>query len=176
MFASLYERHEPQVAAYCRRRADADQVDDLVAEVFLTAWRKIDNAPDNEVVLRWLYRIAYLVLTNHWRSEGRHKKLRTRLESLGVQYRELVADQVVMRSELRDVLRAASRLRFRDQEILRLSLWEHLSHDEIAAVLDITANTAKQRLHRARGALVKEYGRITKSQEVTPAAWKGGEW
>lgn len=27
-FASLYEKHHRKVAAYCRRRADFDQVDD----------------------------------------------------------------------------------------------------------------------------------------------------
>lgn len=175
-FASLYETYHSHVAAYCRRRAAADQVDDLIAEVFLIAWRKIDDAPQGDEALRWLYRIAYLVLTNHWRRSGRTKRLHQKLESIGVAAATSLQEQVVIRDELREVLAAAGRLRPRDQEILRLSLWEHLSHNEIGAVLGIEPNTAKQRLHRARKALVREYEHMSRDSQFSPAAQKGGEW
>jgi RNA polymerase sigma-70 factor (ECF subfamily) len=178
-FATLYERYHRKVAAYCRRRADADQVDDLVADVFLTAWRKIDDVPEGEETLPWLYQVAYLVLTNHWRGIGRKKRLQEKMETLGLPTtRPLLHDQVVMREELREVLAAAQGLKPKDQEILRLSLWEHLSHEEIGKVLNINPNTAKQRLHRAREALVREHGRITAKarSQRSPAAHEGGEW
>lgn len=177
-FATLYERYHSRVAAYCRRRADDDQVDDLVANVFLTAWRKIDDVPEGEETLPWLYRVAYLVLTNHWRGIGRKKRLQEKMEALGLPTRPLLHDQVVMREELREVLAAAQRLNPKDQEILRLSLWEHLSHEDIGAVLNINPNTAKQRLHRARKALVHEHRRITAKARSrrSPAAQEGGEW
>lgn len=174
-FLSLYETYHRHVAAYCRRRAEPDQVDDLVAEVFLAVWRKIEDAPDGEEALRWIYRIAYLVLTNHWRGAGRRKRLHHKLERVGVEPTRSLQEQVVMRDELRGVLEAARRLRPRDQEILRLSLWEHLSHEEIGAVLRIQPNAAKQRLHRARKALVREYEQMSKVSQFSPAAQEGGE-
>lgn len=164
------------MAAYCRRRAEVDHVDDLMADVFLTVWRKIDDVPDSDEVLPWLYRIAYLVLTNHWRRRGRKRKLDSKLRSLGLPVETSMQDQVVMREELREVLQAASRLRPGDQEILRLSLWEHLSHEDIGAVLGITPNAAKQRLHRARQALVREHQRLIRRPQHSPAAQEGGEW
>lgn len=178
-FASLYERHHRRVAAYCRRRADADQVDDLTADVFLTVWRKIGEAPDGDDSIRWIYRIAFLVMTNHWRRSGRTRKLAEKLETAGVTPNESMQDQIIMREELRTVLVAASRLRPGEQEILRLSLWEHLSHDDIGAILDIEPNAAKQRLHRARKALTREHERLTRKpngSQHSPAAQKGGEW
>lgn len=177
-FATLYQRYHRKVAVYCHRRADPDQVDDLVADVFLTAWRKIDEVPEGEETLPWLYQVAYLVLTNHWRGVGRKKRLQERMEALGMPTRPLLHDQVVMREELREVLAAAQHLKPKDREILRLSLWEHLSHEEIGTVLNINSNTAKQRLHRARKALVREHGRITARarSEHSPAAREGGEW
>ena len=78
-----------------------------------------------------------------------------------------------MREQVREVIAAAQRLRKRDVEILRLSLWEHLSLDEIGAVLDINPNAAKQRLFRARNNLVREYERDNRSA-VAPAAQEGG--
>ena len=45
---------------------------------------------------------------------------------------------------------ALDALRAEDAELLRLWAWEQLAPGEIATVLDITANAASIRLHRAR--------------------------
>ena len=172
-FAYLYQSFYRQVYAYCGRRVDADSVDDLVADVFLTVWRRIADAPIGEGALGWLYRISYLAASNHWRGTSRRKRLDEKLESIGIQPVPLVQDQVVVREQVREVIAAAQRLRERDVEILRLSLWEHLSLDEIGVVLEISPNAAKQRLYRARTSLVREYGR-TNRNAVTPAAQEGG--
>jgi RNA polymerase sigma-70 factor (ECF subfamily) len=149
-------------------------VDDLVADVFLTAWRRIGDAPiDDDAGLGWLYRIAYHHAGNHWRGASRRKRLEAKLESIGVQPKPLIQDQLIVRDEVRQVLEAAQNLRERDVEILRLALWEHLSSEEIGVVLGITPNAAKQRLHRARKNLAREYQRTRQSS--TPAAWEGGE-
>lgn len=174
-FAALYESYFGQVYAYCRRRSSEDAVDDLVADVYLTVWRKIGNAPEGEDALRWLYRIAYLVLANHWRSAGRRRKLAQKLESIGVGSAPLLSDQVVVREEVRQVLEAARRLAPKDQELLRLASWEHLSMEDIAVILDVTANTVKQRLHRARTRLVREHQRSSRRNVNSPAALEGGE-
>ena len=172
-FAYMYQTFHRHVYAYCRRRVDADSVDDLVADVFLTAWRRIDNAPTDHEALAWLYRISYLAASNHWRGTSRRKRLTQKLESIGIQPMPLVQDQVVVREQVREVIAAAQRLRSKDLEILRLSIWEQLSLDEIAIVLGINSNAAKQRLHRARNNLVKECRRTSK-YAVTPAAQEGG--
>ncbi len=174
VFRRLYECYYRHVFAYCRRRVDADSVDDLVADVFLTVWRRIADAPvDNGAELGWLYRIAYNHAGNHWRGASRRKRLEARLESIGIQSQPLVQDQLIVREEVREVLEAAQNLRQRDVEILRLALWEHLSSEEIGVVLGITPNAAKQRLHRARKNLASEYQRIARTN--TPAAQEGGE-
>ncbi|MGB7859228.1 MAG: sigma factor [Acidimicrobiia bacterium] len=53
-FAALYAAYEPQVYAYCRRRFAAEVAEDVLADVFLTAWQKIESAPSGEDALRWL--------------------------------------------------------------------------------------------------------------------------
>lgn len=174
-FAALYERYYPHVYAYCRRRSYQDAVEDLVADVFLTVWRKISDAPAGDDALRWLYRISYLVLANHWRRSGRQQKLRDKLRTIGVDPMPRIPDQLVVREEVREVLEAARRLRRDDQELLRLSLWEGLSTADMAAVLGVTPNAVKQRLHRARKRLVREHEKMTSNSAVSPAALKGGE-
>ena len=76
--------------------------------------------------------------------------------------------------ELRRVLEASARLNDRDAEILRLVSWEALSRDEIAAVLDLAPNAVSQRLNRARTNLTKEYNRLERRSDRSPATRKGG--
>lgn len=56
----------------CRRRTSADTVDDVVADTYLTVWRKIDQVPAGDGCLPWLYGVAYRVLSHQYRGSFRH--------------------------------------------------------------------------------------------------------
>ena len=60
-----------------------------------------------------------------------------------------------------------------DAEVLRLVVWEHLSVSAVATVLGIRLNAARQRLHRARRNLVREYAKLQYRPTSTSAASKG---
>lgn len=170
-FAAIYERYEPDIYAYCRRRFEADVAEDVASDVFATAWRKFDTAPDQDQILPWLYRIAYLTSSNHRRSFGRRRRLGQILQANTSSSTEGTAEQIVMRDELRRVLHALEKLTPADQEVLRLSVWEELTAAEIASVLDISPEAAAQRLHRARGRLTRVFDRM---DDARAAAKEGG--
>lgn len=163
-FADIYRAHSKHVYAYCRRRVSPDVVEDVVADVFLAVWRRLDQTPDGADVLRWIYGVAYRITSNHWRTLARRRRLENRLGALGVATPSLTSELVVVRSEVRDVMEAANRLRPSELEILRLSVWEKLSHEDIAQILAITPAAAKQRLYRARRKLTHEYERIQRQR------------
>ena len=144
-FAALYRDCLKPVHAYCARRLAAAQAADAVSEVFLVAWKKIDQVPEGGGALPWLYAVAYRVVSHQWRSKARNRRLLTRLG--GVATMEPPSPDLVLlrREEDQLVIRAASRLRQADQEILRLTLWEELSHADVAVVLGIDAGAVKQR-------------------------------
>lgn len=167
-FEDVYKRYYRHVRAYCARRANSD-VQDLVAEVFLVAWRRIDEVPEGSDGLPWLYGVAFRVLKRRWRSHLRRGRAFDRLGSMVDVDSDALPDVVVIqRYEYRLVREAASRLRNIDQEILRLTLWEELSHAEVAKVLDINADAVKQRAHRARRRLADEYRRLISEQANPP--------
>lgn len=175
-FTELYSRYYPQVYSYCRRRAEPDQVDDLVSDVFVAVWKRIQDAPPTGEALPWIYRIAFNKTGNHWRARSRRKSLRTRLEAMGVaEAAPPVVDQVVVRADVREVLDIASRLSSSDLEVLRLSLWEQLSNIEIAEVMDLKPNAVKQRVHRAKRRLIAEYEKTTGKSALSPEEPGGGE-
>lgn len=160
-FEDLYSRYGKHVYAYCARRAGNVDVSDLVAEVFLVAWRRMDQVPAGEGCLPWLYGVAFRVLNHRFRSFKRRTRAVERLESLAAVELDVPPDVLlVQRDEYRLVREAASRLKAIDQEILRLTLWEELTHKQAAQVLGIEVGAVKERAHRARHRLGVEYRRL----------------
>ncbi len=173
-FVEIYESFYRQVYAYCRRRTPTDRVDDAVSETFLVAWRRIDDVPGGGEALPWLYRVAYRVNGHQWRGASRRRQLEKRLAAVGVDSVSPSEDYVVSRHESNQVLEAAARLSAADQEILRLAIWEELSHADSAVVLDVNVGAVKQRLSRARENLTREYNRLENRRTKSPVAQRGG--
>lgn len=145
-FRALFERTYPQVVAYARRRTPSvAEADDVVAEVYATAWRKAHDLESIETPLAWLYGIGLNVIRNRRRAAERHLRLVGAVQSSA----EAApppgdpADAVVIRQAL-------DSLPDDDAELLRLIAWEGLSYAEAGAVLGCTASAVGSRLHRAR--------------------------
>ena len=68
-FEDVVRSHFSAVHRYLVRRAGVGDADDLTADVFVVAWRRRDDMPD-EVPLAWLYRTAGFVVAN-FRRKGR---------------------------------------------------------------------------------------------------------
>jgi len=155
-FRQLYESHYGAVSAYARRRVpDGDLAQDAVSETFLVAWRRLADVPDGADTLPWLYGVARRVIANQRRGNQRRAELSARLSKEWLPGVDIDAG-VLVDDERRLVLWALARLRPGDQEVLRLSVWEELSHREIGLVLGCTEAAVAVRLHRARNRLGRE--------------------
>lgn len=155
-FRQLYEMYGAHVFAYFKRRTDDPH--DCAADTFLVAWRRIDEVPDGDQALAWLYGVSRRVLANHRRRDGRFQRLRVRLTGLG-ETREPDPESILVRRAEGDVLLSAlGSLSLADQELLRLSTWEELPHAEIGEQLGCSAHAVDQRLHRAIRRLARELG------------------
>jgi RNA polymerase sigma-70 factor (ECF subfamily) len=117
-----------------------------VADVFLTAWRRLEDVPVDPVSARvWLYATARRVIANQRRSLRRRRALHDRLAQQAAVSRDRLTT-----GEESLVHDALELLGPRDREVLLLSEWEGLSAAEIAAVVGCLTVTARGRLHRAR--------------------------
>jgi RNA polymerase sigma-70 factor (ECF subfamily) len=147
-FERLYREYADQVHAYARRRSDAVTADEVVADVFLVAWRRVDRVPGE--ALPWLLAVARRVLANQRRSTRRVAALRDRLGEAFAPPGLGADDQ--------GVLSALGALGERDREVLLLIAWEGLSQAEVAEVLAIGRPAVATRLHRARRRLADALG------------------
>lgn len=148
-FEALYVRHVTAVTAYFVRRLPEDEVDDAVAEVFTSAWRRFGDLPDEP--LPWLYSTAAHHLAHARRGHARRTRLSGRIGGIRVDPGADATDEIV--SEIDDrrlVNRAMAKLSERDAEVLRLWAWERLEPSEMAVVLGCSPGAARVRLHRAQ--------------------------
>lgn len=153
------EIYEP-LQRFAKRRSSADVADDVVADTLLVLWRRLDEVAAGDELL-WSYGVARRVLANHRRSATRKLRLVDRLISkTPPQSMEALQDSGGSESEDHSALHAAiATLADTDREVLTLWAWEGLEPRDMAIVLDISANAASIRLHRARENLRKELDR-----------------
>jgi RNA polymerase sigma-70 factor, ECF subfamily len=163
-FEQVFDAHFRAVSAYALRRAEPAEAEDVVAETFLVAWRRLENLPAQPKP--WLLGVARKVLANQRRAAGRRAALTERLS--------LERDAVVDTLHHPPVIQALERLREDDQELLLMVAWDGLTIAEAAAVLDCSRPALKVRLHRARRRLRAELDRLERPDSaaatITPDA------
>lgn len=159
--------------AYGITRNDAD-AEEVVQDVFLTLFRKIESFEGRAALGSWLYRVATnAALIKH---RGKRAALEVSLEDqlptyLADGHREgdrsfLLADwsatpeEALLSGEASKTLeRALDRLPEHYRAILVLRDVEELANEEVADILGESVPTVKSRLHRARMALREELTR-----------------
>lgn len=157
-FRELYARYYATLLAYALRRLpDAADAHDLVADIFLVLWRRLEDAPpSDDEVLFWLYGVARRVLANRHRARQRQQRVAQRLAEV-VAEAPALEEVASHRRDARRLVDALFELSARDREVLMLAAWEGLSTSELAAVLGCSENAAAIRLHRARKRLTEVY-------------------
>ena len=68
-FKALYLDNGDAVVGYCVRRLGVDDGNDAAADVFVTAWRRIDVCPQGDEARLWLFGVARRVVANKRRSQ-----------------------------------------------------------------------------------------------------------
>jgi RNA polymerase sigma-70 factor, ECF subfamily len=164
-FESLYRRHAADVSRYVHRRCDPSSADDAVADVFVVAWRRLEEIPDD--ALPWLLGVARRTLANRRRGDARAIALRDRIRA---QPQPAPADAHAPGLDAEAVSQALAALPERDREVLLLVAWEGLSTARAARVLGIGANACAARLSRARKRLAGALGVEDRPTPLSPPA------
>lgn len=158
-FRGLVERYQRLVASIAWRfGVRADDVDDVVSEIFLKAFRNLSLYRPEHAFSTWLYRLA----ANHVVDHGR----RRRAERGRVEMPEQLADAapgpeagVEAGERARLVRTALAAVDRRYREAMQLVYVEGLKVEEAARILGIPEGTVKTRLLRGREAMRRALSR-----------------
>jgi RNA polymerase sigma factor (sigma-70 family) len=167
-FNALFAAYSSDIVAYCGWRAGTDDAQDAVADVFLTAWRRLDDLPEGDAARVWLYATARRVIANQRRSTRRRTALTDRLsvEAASAPRNSSVDEEETL------VYKALHRLGPRDREVLLLAEWEGLTPAQIASVVGCLTVTARGRLHRARRRFRAVYEELRGREEATTQVFR----
>ena len=174
-FRTLYEEHYADIRSYCLRRLPVEAANDAAAEIFIVAWRKLNKVPEGRAARLWLFGVAKNVVAHQHRSRSQAKRLRSKLEQTADRSVDAAAPEsvVVQRSQDRAVVEALGRMKPDDRELIRLKMWEELSHAEIGEVFGISAHAVDMRIQRAGKKLARL---LSATKGVRPQAIpEGGE-
>lgn len=154
-FEQLWSEHGRAVLRYAQRRVAEEDVDDVVSEVFVVAWRRLEEIP--AFALPWLLTVARGISANARRAQRRRLALGQRLAEHEVAHHrdpERSTPQALtsaLAGADDSALHAAlAQLSESDREALTLIAWEELSRVEAAQALGCTRAALAVRLHRAR--------------------------
>lgn len=171
-FRQIYSAHYDDLWRYCLRRTpSADEAEDVLADVLMVGWRKLDEMPTGDDARPWLFAVARNHIRNRWRQSDRSRTLHLRLVSDVVTSAGGEPPEPAEPDAVADVRSALARLSESDAEVLRLAVWEELSHREISRVMGCSENAATIRIHRARLRLADQLQTIqrTDPQSTTPS-------
>ena len=151
------EIYEP-LQRYLRRRANADDAADVLADTLLVVWRRLDAVPDEP--LPWCYGAARRCLANHRRGDSRRLRLVDRAgATLDHHAGERLDPQAVIDASDPDLIEALAALSDAEVEIVHLWAWEQLEPRQIAEALETTPNAVSVALTRAKRKLAARIDR-----------------
>ena len=161
-FESLLAVNRGAVERYVRFRLPAANADDVLQEIWLTAYQRFGQLKNRDAFKAWMLSIARNKCADYFRREAGRPEVPLdalpEAELSGSRY------GVTEETAVHDALELLDR---RDREVLYLSFWEELPQAEIARRLGIPLGTVKSRLYTAK--------RRFRNQYLCPSPQRKGE-
>ena len=152
----LMARYGPGLRRYFRKRAPADEVDDLVQNVFLKMQARSAAEPVADIE-RYLFRIAATVLVDGHRDDPlslrRHEALHEGIEPVDV----LSPERILIGSQALDrIMTVLQALPPRTSEAFILHRFEEMTYEAIARRMAISPRTVEKLISLALKRLILE--------------------
>lgn len=143
-FERLYHLHLPRVHRTARWLLGTNDVEDVIQEVFLRIWDKLELFDERSSLNTWLHRVAVNVIL-------RHRERTARYRAQKVELKDEHCEESGERPGLKlDLEAAVSSLPERARTVFVLHEIQGYSHREIAKLMNTSVVTSRAHLHRAR--------------------------
>ncbi|HNZ41866.1 MAG TPA: sigma-70 family RNA polymerase sigma factor [Bacteroidales bacterium] len=171
----LYDKYAPRLFAVSLRYvADRDLARDVLQEALIKIYKNIGSftLTDDKAFYCWMHRITVNTALNHLRKDLKNK-LNTEIQNFENEisndtYEESfsVYDEIIACIGSRALFTMVGELPDGYRTVFNLYVVEGFSHKEIAEQLDITINTSKTQLFKARKMLMSKINGIVKNNTL----------
>lgn len=157
-FGEIVDRYQEKLFWYVKGmiNQDNDEVEDVVQEIFISAYINLQEFDCSKIFSSWIYRIA------HNKSIDTFKRKKIKKKPVG-EYEELLADDNKLAEDLqieedrkKDIEKAVLGLELKYREVVKLFFFDGKSYEEISDILRIPTNNVGVLLYRAKNMLKKE--------------------
>ncbi|GAA4315239.1 RNA polymerase sigma-70 factor [Compostibacter hankyongensis] len=150
-FNMLFERYRDKLYGYLRKiTKSAEVAEEIVVDIFVKLWEGRELAIQIRQMEPFLHKVAYHKAVDFLKTASRHARLQQAYLERLERSSEKTADDLLIDTECRKLLReAVNRLPPKRKLIYTLSREQGLTHDQIAAALNLSRNTVKNTMMAA---------------------------
>ena len=147
----LYSTYERRIMGVCRRYAsNPDEAKDIFQEAFIRIFNHIGKLKEYKYLERWLIKTAVNTAINYYYSQKKHH------DNLGydtIEQFDENDEDIISRLTNEQLINLINELPDGFRMVFNLYVIEGFKHREIADMLQISENTSKSQLNRAKQAL-----------------------
>ncbi|MBM3350724.1 MAG: RNA polymerase sigma factor RpoE [Betaproteobacteria bacterium] len=165
-FGLLVDKYQRKLARLVSRMVrDQSEIEDVVQEAFIKAYRALPNFRGDSAFYTWLYRIGINSAKNHLIALGRRPTVSTDIEIEDAEHFESgdelrtidTPESSMMTKEIaKTVNDTVADLPAELREAITLREIEGLSYEEIATIMNCPIGTVRSRIFRAREAIAQK--------------------
>ena len=162
-FNKIYEEFHLKILHYLSRLTNPHEAEDIAQEVFEKVNRSLSNFKGESKLSTWLYRIATNTAIDRMRIPSFKRSLENSSleDSMGIEdrnawlgHKKTLTDQTLIREEMSECVKEfIDKLPSDYKTVIILSELDEFKNREIADILQVSLETVKIRLHRARAQL-----------------------
>jgi len=156
-FKIFVERYQKPIYSYLYRflYQNREAAEDITQSVFLKVYQNLNTIDTAKSIKSWIYRIAHNEAANYLRSVSRKKESLFDDEqwSKMADQKEHQEDNSEQYSEL--IQKALEKIKPKYREVIVLYYFEEKSYEEIATILNSSANSVGTQIRRAKQHLKK---------------------
>ncbi len=154
----LYKLYAMEIFKYIRAYFlfDSFAAEDILQEVFLTAYLKISSLKDINKVRAWLYRVASSKCLNYIKKKKTERKYMEEVgKNINIFNNKSVEDRVIEKDVFHIVDNEIHRLPDFLQKVFILKEYQKLTYEEIVLITDSTISKVKRAMKKAMSKLLK---------------------
>jgi RNA polymerase sigma-70 factor (ECF subfamily) len=155
----IYNTYAPKVRRYLCSIFSIEDSEDLLQDIFIKVFNSLHSFRGESSLHTWIYRIATNTVIDKLKSNAfKFSKVQHELNPSVLHYDNSqyasTFDKQIEKDEMNSCIRQfINELTSKNRDVFILSQYEGLSNLEIAAILDISIDSVKIRLHRAKETL-----------------------
>ncbi len=159
-YGELVNRYEAKLLRYGRKFLARDEDrEDIVQDIFISAYQNIQSFDTAQRFSPWIYRIAHNAFVNEIRKNERRPILSFDFDTLipHAAYEDPVENEREQKDMRAYLERGLSEIPAKYREVLVLHYFEDMAYKDIADILQVPQGTVGIRLKRAKEALRGHY-------------------